>query len=89
MNILVTGGAGYIGSHTCVLLLEAGYDVIIVDNLCNSDKIVLDRIEELTGKRPKFYELKVQDREKLEIVFLKFLQTVQLRDSPQATPLKK
>jgi len=51
MNILVTGGAGYIGSHTCVELLESGYDVVVVDNLCNSNPKSLDRVEELTGKK--------------------------------------
>ena len=69
MAVLVTGGIGYIGSHTTIELLEAGREVVIVDDLSNSNIIVLDRIEELTGKRPKFYELKVQDREKLEVVF--------------------
>ena len=63
MAVLVTGGIGYIGSHTTIELIEAGREVVIVDDLSNSNKIVLDRIEELTGKRPKFYELKVQDRE--------------------------
>ena len=56
MNILVTGGAGYIGSHTCVELLESGYDVVVIDNLCNSNPKSLDRVEELTGKKVKFYE---------------------------------
>lgn len=69
MAVLVTGGAGYIGSHTSIELLENGYDVIIVDNLCNSDKIVLDRIREITGKIPKFYEIDITDKEKLEVVF--------------------
>ena len=69
MSVLVTGGVGYIGSHTAIELIEAGRDVVIVDNLSNSNIIVLDRIEELTGVRPKFYQLDVQDREKLEIVF--------------------
>ena len=53
MNILVTGGAGYIGSHTCVELLESGYDVVIIDNLCNSNPKSLERVEEL-WKRRKF-----------------------------------
>ncbi|MGL5755369.1 MAG: UDP-glucose 4-epimerase GalE [Paraclostridium sp.] len=69
MSVLVTGGVGYIGSHTTIELIAAGRDVVIVDNLSNSNIIVLDRIEELTGVRPKFYELDVQDREKLEVVF--------------------
>ena len=69
MAVLVTGGIGYIGSHTTIELIEAGREVVIVDDLSNSNIIALDRIEELTGKRPKFYELKVQDREKLEVVF--------------------
>ena len=57
MQILVTGGTGFIGSHTCVELLNAGYDVIIADNLYNSKEMVVDRIEKITGKRPKFYNL--------------------------------
>lgn len=69
MSVLVTGGVGYIGSHTAIELIEAGRDVVIVDNLSNSNIIVLDRIEELTGVRPKFYQLDVQDREKLDVVF--------------------
>lgn len=69
MAVLVTGGVGYIGSHTSIELLENGYEVIIVDNLCNSDKIVLDRIKEITGKSPKFYEIDITDKDKLEVVF--------------------
>ena len=53
MSILITGGTGFIGSHTVVELIEAGETPIIVDNLCNSKEIVLDRIETITGKRPK------------------------------------
>ena len=53
MTILVTGGAGYIGSHTCVELLENGYDVIVVDNYFNSTPAVLDRVEKITGKKLK------------------------------------
>ena len=61
MNILVTGGAGFIGSHTCVELLESGYGVVVVDNLCNSNPKSLDRVKELTGKTFKFYEGDVRD----------------------------
>ena len=56
MSILVTGGTGFIGSHTTVELINAGYDVVIIDNLVNSCKGVIDRIEKITGKRPRFYE---------------------------------
>jgi len=69
MKILVTGGAGYIGSHTCVELLEAGYEVVIVDNFSNSKPEVLNRIKEITGKDFAFYELDVCDGEKLRRVF--------------------
>ncbi|WP_373601479.1 UDP-glucose 4-epimerase GalE [Paraclostridium bifermentans] len=69
MAVLVTGGVGYIGSHTTIELIEAGREVVIVDNLSNSNIIVLDRIEELTGIRPKFYEIDVQDKKNLEKVF--------------------
>lgn len=55
MNILLTGGAGFIGSHTAVELLNAGHDVVVVDNLYNSSEKVIDRVEELTGKKVKFY----------------------------------
>ena len=71
MAILVTGGTGYIGSHTVVELLNRGYDVVIVDNYCNSKPEVLNRIEQISGKRPRFYELSVQDEEKLREVFEK------------------
>lgn len=69
MEILVTGGAGYIGSHTCVELLNAGYDVIIVDNYSNSKPEVLKRIKEITGRDLKFYEVDLLDKEALEEVF--------------------
>lgn len=69
MSILVTGGTGFIGSHTVVQLLEKGYDVVIVDNLVNSKKLVLNRIKEITGKMPKFYEVDCCDEEKFRKVF--------------------
>lgn len=69
MKVFVTGGLGYIGSHTCVELLTAGYEIVIADNLCNSRADVLDRIEKISGKRPAFYQIDVQDREALERVF--------------------
>ena len=69
MSILVTGGAGFIGSHTCVELLNAGYDVIILDNLCNSKRECVNRVEELTGKKVKFYECDIRDRAGLDKVF--------------------
>lgn len=69
MAILVTGGAGYIGSHTCVELLNAGYDVVVVDNLCNSCKEALDRVEAITGKKLKFYEVDILVKEGLTKVF--------------------
>ena len=56
MSILVTGGAGFIGSHTCVELLNAGYDVVIVDNLYNASEKAVDRVKEITGKDLKFYQ---------------------------------
>ena len=64
-RILVTGGAGYIGSHTCVELLNAGYDVTIVDNLCNSKRTVVDRIQRITGRQITFVEADVRDRSAL------------------------
>ena len=69
MNILVTGGAGYIGSHTCVELLESGYEVVVVDNLCNSNPKSLERVRELTGKSVKFYEGDVRDEALLRKIF--------------------
>ena len=69
MAILVTGGAGYIGSHTVVELLNLGKEVVIVDNLSNSSILVLDRIKAITGKRPTFYELDVCDKQGLRKVF--------------------
>ena len=69
MKILVTGGAGYIGSHTCVELLNTGYDVVIVDNLSNSKKTAVDRVEEITGKPVVFYEADILDADALETIF--------------------
>lgn len=69
MSILVTGGAGYIGSHTCVELLNAGYEVVVVDNLSNSKPEALRRVKEITGKEIKFYKVDVLDKEALEQVF--------------------
>ncbi|MBR3995571.1 MAG: UDP-glucose 4-epimerase GalE [Clostridia bacterium] len=69
MNILVTGGTGYIGSHTCVELIKAGHDVVIIDNLSNSKIEVLDYIKEITGYTCKFYECDILDREGLQKVF--------------------
>lgn len=69
MNILVTGGAGYIGSHTCIELIEAGYDVIIVDNLYNSKMEAVKRIEKLAGKKVKFYKTDILDEQGMDDVF--------------------
>ena len=67
----VTGGAGFIGSHTCVELLEAGYEVVVVDNLYNASRKSMDRIEQITGKKPIFYEADILDREALNKIFEK------------------
>ena len=69
MSILVTGGAGFIGSHTCVELLNAGYETIILDNLCNSKSESVKRIKEITGKDVKFYKCDIRDREGLDKIF--------------------
>lgn len=69
MNILVTGGTGYIGSHTCVELIKSGHDVVIVDNLSNSKIEVLDYIKEITGYSCKFYQCDILDRPGLQKVF--------------------
>ena len=71
MAILVTGGTGYIGSHTVVELLKNGYDVVIVDNYCNSKPEVLNRINRITGKEPRFYFADIQDYEAMKKVFEK------------------
>ena len=70
-TILVTGGCGYIGSHTCVELINLHHEVIIVDNLYNSSIKVLDRIKEITGVKPKFYQVDILDREGLDRVLQK------------------
>mgnify|MGYP003289363945 FL=1 len=69
MSILVTGGAGFIGSHTCVELLNAGYEIVIVDNLYNSSEKSLDRVKELTGKDFSFYPYDIRDKENMRKVF--------------------
>ena len=69
MQILLTGGAGYIGSHTTIELLEAGYEVVIADNLSNSNPEVLNRIKTITGKDVKFYEVDILDRDGMRKVF--------------------
>ena len=68
-TILVTGGAGYIGSHTCLELLEAGYQVVVVDNLCNSNSDSLSRVEELTGKDIQFHLADLRDMSEVRDLF--------------------
>jgi len=70
MTILVAGSAGYIGSHTCVVLLEAGYDLVVADNLSNSRKETIDRIKKITGKDFVFYKIDLRDVEKVEELFI-------------------
>ncbi|TXK82515.1 UDP-glucose 4-epimerase GalE [Paenibacillus sp. N3.4] len=69
MAVLVTGGAGYIGSHTCLELLNAGYEIVVVDNLANSSTESLKRVQELTGKDFTFYQTDLLDQEAMEVVF--------------------
>lgn len=69
MSILVTGGAGYIGSHTCIELLNSNYDVIVADNLCNSSLESLKHVEKITGKKVKFCETDVCDKNALTNIF--------------------
>ena len=69
MNILVTGGAGFIGSHTCVELIEAGYKVVVVDNLINSSKEAVRRVEKITGSNIPFYPVDLLDIDGLRNIF--------------------
>ena len=71
MKILLTGGAGYIGSHTCVEIVQAGHDAVIADDLSNSKPAVLERLKELTGKEIPFYQIDVADKEKVDEMFAK------------------
>ena len=71
MDVLVTGGAGYIGSHTCVELLNSGYGVVVIDNLVNSNPRALERVQQITGKPLSFYEADVRDRAALDNIFEK------------------
>lgn len=68
-SVLLTGGTGFIGSHTAVELIESGYNVIIADDLSNSEHSVIERIKQITGKRPAFYQIDVSDRGSLELLF--------------------
>ena len=68
-EVLVTGGVGYIGSHTVLELLRADYDVVIVDNLCNSNLECLERVQELAGRKAAFYEVDIRDKEAMAAVF--------------------
>ncbi len=69
MAILVTGGAGFIGSHTCVEMLNAGYEVIVVDNLCNASEEAIRRVEKITGKNVTCYKADIRDKEALDQIF--------------------
>lgn len=69
MSILITGGAGYIGSHTCIEMINAGYDIVVVDNLDNSSSESLKRVEQITGTKVKFYEKDVRDKDALREIF--------------------
>ncbi|WP_086930436.1 UDP-glucose 4-epimerase GalE [Agarilytica rhodophyticola] len=69
MTVLVTGGAGYIGSHTCIELLDAGFDILVIDNFCNSKPEALKRVEKITGKKVPFVEADIRDKAALEKIF--------------------
>ena len=69
MKVLVTGGAGFIGSHTCVELLNSGFEIVVLDNFSNSNMKSIENIKKITGKDFKFYEVDYLDREKLENIF--------------------
>ncbi|MDF2800640.1 MAG: galE [Anaerocolumna sp.] len=69
MNILITGGAGYIGSHTCIELLNNGYEVVVADNYCNSKRTVIDSIKKITGKNLKNYDCDIRNLEQLDKIF--------------------
>ncbi len=71
MAVLVTGGAGFIGSHTVVVLQESGYDVVVLDNLSNASEKCLERVEKITGKKVPFYKTDIRDRDGLEEIFSK------------------
>ena len=70
-TVLVTGGAGYIGSHACVELLQAGFKVVVVDNLSNSKPESLSRVEHITGKSLVFYQADIRDKQTLTDIFAK------------------
>ena len=71
MAILVTGGAGYIGSHTCVELLNSGYEVVVMDNLYNASEKALERVEQITGKKLTFYNVDMLDKDAMNVIFEK------------------
>ncbi|SMF24784.1 UDP-glucose 4-epimerase [Alteromonadaceae bacterium Bs31] len=72
MQVLVTGGAGYIGSHTCIELLEAGFELVVVDNLCNSKREAIYRVERITGRHIEFVEADIRDKSALAAIFSKY-----------------
>ena len=82
MAILVTGGAGYIGSHTVVELLNANKEVVVLDNLCNSSPKSLERVKEITGKDVKFYEGDILDRALLQKIFAENTKYLQENNPP-------